>query len=469
MSPTAEGAGSNNDPAKSNNDAPPSSAKGGNPGEKMKQLFGKSLGTVASLSKLLPTGTTLAFQTMAPAFTKGGECQDHDVNFAFTWGLISFLTVLCAALSFTDSVTDKHGVTYYGVATPRGFKLFNQDLRRLKPADGESIGHLRRRMKMNALDFLHAVVSAAVFVALAFCDAGVQRCLVKQESRPWKDFLTHLPLAVGFLASFVLIIYPSKRKGIGDDGIPDPEGHDTSHKTRWRFDKSLVTAAGLSKLLPAGTTLAFQTMAPSFTRGGECKRHGVNFAFTWGLIGFLTVLCAALSFTDSITDKDGTYYGIATLWGFRLFDHHPTREGEEEWEELKRRKRINLRDCWHALLSAAVFVAIAFCDAGVQGCLVPKESSQWREFITLLPLAVGFVASFVFIIFPSNRKGIGQEGALTLDQVEAKKDEANNDTTAAATTTTTTTMKTWKKSSVSTQVAPSSSTARDEQPGSVPV
>ena len=45
------------------------------PGEKieMKKLFGKSLGTVASLSKLLPTGTTLAFQTMAPAFTKGGE------------------------------------------------------------------------------------------------------------------------------------------------------------------------------------------------------------------------------------------------------------------------------------------------------------------------------------------------------------------------------------------------------------
>ncbi|RLM58008.1 uncharacterized protein C2845_PM18G01400 [Panicum miliaceum] len=421
----------------------------------MKQLFGKSLGTVASLSKLLPTGTTLAFQTMAPAFTKGGECQDQDVNFAFTWGLISFLTVLCAPLSFTDSVTNKHGVTYYGVATPRGFKLFNQDLRRLKPAGGESIGHLRRRMKMNALDFLHAVVSAAVFVALAFCDAGVKRCLVKQESRPWKDFLTHLPL---------------ERKGIGDDGIPDPEAHDTSHKTRWRFDKSLVTAAGLSKLLPAGTTLAFQTIAPSFTRGGECKRHGVNFAFTWGLIGFLTVLCAALSFTDSITDKDGTYYGIATPRGFRLFDHHPTREGEEEWEELKRRKRIKLRDCWHALLSAAVFVEIAFCDAGVQECLVPKESSQWREFITLLPLAVGFVASFVSIIFPSNRKGIGQEGALTLDQVEAKKDEANNDTAAAAaTTTTTTTTKTWKKSSVSTQVAPSSSTARDEQPGSVPV
>ncbi|KAG2560289.1 hypothetical protein PVAP13_8KG053100 [Panicum virgatum] len=274
-------------------------------------FFDKSLGAVANLSKLLPTGTTLAFQTMAPAFTKGGECEDHDVNFAFTWGLISFLTVLCAALSFTD----RKGVTYYGVATPSGFKLFNQQkLRRLDLA-----GHQRRRMRMNWLDFLHAGVSAAVFVALAFCDAGVQRCLVKQDSQPWKDFLNHLPLAVGFLASFVLIIYPSKRKGIGDVGADDP-----SHKKRWRFDKSMVTVAGLSKLLPAGTTLAFQTMAPSFTRGGQCKRHGVNFGFTWGLIGFLTVLCAALSFTDSITDEHGvTYYGVATPPGLEALRPPP--------------------------------------------------------------------------------------------------------------------------------------------------
>ncbi|KAG2555956.1 uncharacterized protein LOC120686860 [Panicum virgatum] len=438
-----------------------SNPDGGNipPGEKMKQLFDKSLGTVASLSKLLPTGTTLAFQTMAPAFTKGGECEDHDVNFAFTWGLISFLTVLCAALSFTDSITDKNGVTYYGVATPTGFKLFNRKLRGLELAAGGNNIRQLRRMRMNWMDFLHAGVSAAVFVAIAFCDAGVQRCLVKQGSQAWKDFLNHLPLAVGFLASFVLIIYPSKRKGIGDDGVPEADD-DTSHQKRWRFDKSMVTVAGLSKLLPAGTTLAFQTMAPSFTRGGECQRHGVNFAFTWGLIVFLTVLCAALSFTDSITDRDGvTYYGIATPLGFRLFDHHPTMEGEDEWEELKRRRRIKRRDCLHALLSAAVFVAIAFCDAGVQACLIPKESRQWREFLALLPLAVGFVASFVFIVFPSTRKGIGHEGASTPDQIEVKKDEGTTatTTTTSTTTTTTTTTKTWKKNSVNTQVAPSSS------------
>ncbi|CAN6380694.1 unnamed protein product [Urochloa humidicola] len=171
----------------------------------MKRAMDKSLGTVESLSKLLPTGTTLAFQTMAPSFTKGGQCHGHDVNFAFTWGLIGFLTLLCAVLSFTDSVTDKHGHTYYG------FKLFNHDLRILDLAD-ESSSALKKRMRMGPRDLLHAVVSAAVFVALALCDAGVQRCLVPEESRTWKDFLNHLPLAVGFLASFLLIIFPSTRK-----------------------------------------------------------------------------------------------------------------------------------------------------------------------------------------------------------------------------------------------------------------
>ncbi|KAJ1254470.1 hypothetical protein BS78_K058700 [Paspalum vaginatum] len=138
-------------------------------------VFDRSLGTAAGLSKLLPTGTTLAFQTMAPSFTNGGECEDHDVNFAFTWGLIGFLTLVCALLCFTDSVTDKHGHTYYGVATPWGFKLFNRHLAELPPLLSESRQALEEKGKLKLRDWLHAVLSAAVFVALAFCDAGVQK------------------------------------------------------------------------------------------------------------------------------------------------------------------------------------------------------------------------------------------------------------------------------------------------------
>ncbi|XP_066341327.1 protein DMP10-like [Miscanthus floridulus] len=87
--------------------------------KKKRPIFSKSLGTAAGLSKLLPTGTTLAFQTMAPSFTRGGACEDHDVNFAFTCGLIVFLTLLTAALNFTDSVQGKDGNTHYGIVVLR--------------------------------------------------------------------------------------------------------------------------------------------------------------------------------------------------------------------------------------------------------------------------------------------------------------------------------------------------------------
>ncbi|KAF8641949.1 hypothetical protein HU200_067664 [Digitaria exilis] len=446
----------------------PSSSDGAAPTKKKQPRFSsKSVGTAASLSKLLPAGTTLAFQTMAPSFTKGGECSDHDVNFVFTWGLISFLTTLCAALCFTDSVTDKHGHSYYGVATPTGFKLFNHDMRSLELA--ESRCSLMRKKRMKPLDFLHAVVSAAVFVAIALCDAGVQKCLIPKGSQPWKDFLAHLPLAVGFLASFLLVIFPSERKGIGEDdsfwpGVSD--GDDDKSKTKRRlFDKSLGTVATLSRLLPTGTTLAFQTLAPSFANGGRCQRHGVNFYFTWGLIVFLTVLCAALSFTDSVTDEHGhTYYGVAVPNGFRLFDHHHPEESNNTWmQTLNEGKRMKKRDWVHAIVSAAVFVAIAFCDAGVQGCLVPEESKQWRQFLTLLPLGVGLVASFVFVIFPSERKGIGEESGWTADDEHEGSNGGNTAGPPKAPQTNSSSLKVHAMGGGITQVAPSSAAAFDQQ------
>ncbi|CAL4989334.1 unnamed protein product [Urochloa decumbens] len=382
---------------------------------KKKPVFHKSMGTVAGLRKLLPAGTTLAFETMAPAFTRGGQCNDHDVNFSFTWWLIGFLTLLCMVLSFTDSFTDKDGNTHYGVATCKGFMLFNGDLKDLQ-LSGCELKALKKRMKWNWRDFLHAILSAAVFVALAFCDAGLQRCLVPRESRHWRDFLNHLPLAVGFLASFVFIIFPSARNGIG--GASSDTDAEATAKDHQLVDKSMGIAASLSLLLPTSATLAFETLVPSFTNGGACSDHDVNFFFTWGLVVFITVLCALLRFTDSVTDMYGnTYYVLATRNGFKLFSHEPKdlrlsedkHENRMMWKDLKRRMKRKPRDFLHAFFSSAVFVALAFCNAQVQACLVPTETWQWKKLLTILPLAVGFLASFVFVIFPSTRKGIGQE------------------------------------------------------------
>jgi len=350
-----------------------------------KPVFHKSMGTVAGLRKLLPDGTTLAFETMAPAFTRGGQCNDHDVNFVFTWWLVGFLTVLCMILSFTDSFTDKDGNTHYGVATPKGFMLFNGDLKDLQLPDDE-LEALKKRMKWNRRDFLHAILRAAMFVALAFCDAGLQRCLVPRESRHWRDLLNHLPLAVGFFASFVFIIFPSARKGIGEVG-----GGPSSDKS------SVGIAASLSMLLPSSATLAFETLVPSFTNGGACSDHDVNFVFTWGLIVFLTVLCGLLRFTDRVADMYGnTYYVLATRNGFKLFSHErkdlrlsdDEHENRMKWKDLRRRMKRKPRDLLHAFFSSAVFTALAFCNAEVQACLVPTETWQWKKFITILPLAV---------------------------------------------------------------------------------
>nr|CAB3457837.1 unnamed protein product [Digitaria exilis] len=331
------------------------------------------MGTVAGLRKLLPAGTTLAFETMAPAFTRGGECTDHDVNFSFTWWLIGFLTLLCVLISFTD----KDGNTHYGVATPKGFMLFNGHLEDLQLSEDE-LKALKNRMKWNRRDFLHAILRAAVFVSLAFCDAGLQRCLVPRESLHWRDFLNHLPLAVGFLAGFAEPIDAAanqRHAGVGD------------------------AASILHK------------------RGGACSDHDVNFVFTWGLIAFLTALCALLRFTDTVADMHGnTHYVLATRDGFKLLGGHDPkdlklsddgRENRVKLKDLKRRVKRRPRDFVHAFFSSAVFMALAFCNAEVQSCLVPTETWQWQKFLTILPLGVGFLASFVFVIFPSTRKGIG--------------------------------------------------------------
>nr|CAB3454201.1 unnamed protein product [Digitaria exilis] len=386
---------------------------------KKKLVFHKSIGTVAGLRKLLPAGTTLAFETMAPAFTRGGECTDHDVNFSFTWWLIGFLTLLCVLISFTDSFTDKDGNTHYGVATPKGFMLFNGHLKDLQLSDDE-LKALKNRMKWHRRDFLHAILRAAVFVSLAFCDAGLQRCLVPRESLHWRDFLNHLPLAVGFLAGFAFIIFPSSRNGIGETEttttVKNKKKKDDDHDNRL-VDKSMGIAASLSMLLPTSATLALETLLPSFTNGGACSDHDVNFVFTWGLIAFLTALCALLRFTDTVADMHGnTHYVLATRDGFKLLGGHDPkdlklsddgRENRVKLKDLKRRIKRRPRDFVHAFFSSAVFMALAFCNAEVQSCLVPTETWQWQKFLTILPLGVGFLASFVFVIFPSTRKGIG--------------------------------------------------------------
>lgn len=171
---------------------------------------------------------------------------------------------------------------------------------------------------------------------------------------------------------------------------------------------ALSSASDLMKLLPTGTVLAFQALAPSFSNHGVC--HAANRYLVLSLIGACAVSCVLLSFTDSLVGRDGKlYHGAATFWGFYPFNYTGTREQREaafDDEDLSR-FRVTALDFVHAFFSALVFLAVALADASIQGCLFPDAGPDVRELLVNLPLGAGVLSSMVFMIFPTTRKSIG--------------------------------------------------------------
>ncbi|RRT55260.1 hypothetical protein B296_00007132 [Ensete ventricosum] len=173
----------------------------------------------------------------------------------------------------------------------------------------------------------------------------------------------------------------------------------TTGVAEWSCNLSLV------KLLPSGTVLAFQALAPPFSNRGACLRS--NRYLTAALIHLCAAACALLSLTDSLRGCDGKlYYGIATLGGLHVVNY----EGEEgeRGRVLRdlRRYRLRVRDGVHAVLGVVMFLAVAFSDADVVECFFPDVGAEVRQLLVNLPLGAGLVASVVFVMFPTTRKGV---------------------------------------------------------------
>lgn len=64
-------------------------------------------------------------------------------------------------------------------------------------------------------------------------------------------------------------------------------------------------------------------------------------------------------------------------------------------------------DLVHGVASVLVFVAVAMRDKNVLSCFYPAPSKEAQEVLNVLPLAVGMVSSFLFMVFPTRRHGIG--------------------------------------------------------------
>ncbi|KQK04388.1 protein DMP2 [Brachypodium distachyon] len=183
----------------------------------------KTLSGASDLLKLLPTGTVLAFQALAPSFTNHGVCHTT-ANRYLVLALISTCAVSCVLLSFTDSLVSRgDGRLYYGLATFRGFYPFNFAG---SAAERGAMFKDVAKFRITALDFVHAVFSAVVFLAVAASDASVQSCLFPDAGAGVRELLVNLPLGAGFLSSVVFIVFPTTRKSIGyTDMTPHTHSH----------------------------------------------------------------------------------------------------------------------------------------------------------------------------------------------------------------------------------------------------
>ncbi|KAF9670004.1 hypothetical protein SADUNF_Sadunf13G0023300 [Salix dunnii] len=168
-----------------------------------------------------------------------------------------------------------------------------------------------------------------------------------------------------------------------------------------------VSAANLANLLPTGTVLAAEALLPSFTNNGECSL--ANEYLTLGIIACCSLACFLSSFTDSFTGKDGRiYYGIAIWKDFLVFNDVDSEDGAGGEEKHNREKlAITYIDFVHAFTSLTVFLVFAMSDSNVQKCFFPKVGANEKALIMNLPLGAGFLASLLFMLFPTRRKGIG--------------------------------------------------------------
>lgn len=168
-----------------------------------------------NLSHLLPTGTFLAFQALAPLFTNNGVCQTTEK--VVTAILLSFFFSLCFVLSFVDSVTTENGKVYYGLVTPRG--LFNQQFRKSKISgdllagdDFFTGGDENDDYKLKTSDFMNGMLNVITFGALSCLTPPITTCYYPGIS---PTIVKTGPILAAMVVGVLFGVFPSGRHGVG--------------------------------------------------------------------------------------------------------------------------------------------------------------------------------------------------------------------------------------------------------------
>ncbi|KAK9064674.1 hypothetical protein SSX86_016056 [Deinandra increscens subsp. villosa] len=202
---------------------------------------------------------------------------------------------------------------------------------------------------------------------------------------------------------------------------PQPQlfpSRQTHPKSTHPAHKTLAAATNLANLLPTTMVLTFRALTPSFTNRATATTTTcppANHHLTSSLITISSIICFFSSFTDTFIDPtDGKlYYGFATFKGLYVFNYGTHRHFCDQEaavatdDEGLRRFKISGIDVVHAFVSVIVFLVFAFSDTDVQRCMVPDLGADLDVVLMNLPLGVGILASFLFTVFPTTRRGLG--------------------------------------------------------------
>ncbi|XP_010553995.1 PREDICTED: uncharacterized protein LOC104823904 [Tarenaya hassleriana] len=197
--------------------SPPAGAAGGGGRGRKRRMVAKGVQkTVSKTSMLvnfLPTGTLLMFEMVLPSIYRDGEC--NGVNTLMITLLLVLCSLSCFLFHFTDSFKAGDGKIYYGFVTPRGLAVF---MAPPPAAEGEIPAEIPvndERYKLKVNDFVHAVMSVMVFMAIAFSDRRVTRCLFPGKEKEMEQVMESFPLMVGVVCSALFLVFPTTRYGIG--------------------------------------------------------------------------------------------------------------------------------------------------------------------------------------------------------------------------------------------------------------
>ncbi|XP_008809149.2 protein DMP2-like [Phoenix dactylifera] len=173
-------------------------------------------------------------------------------------------------------------------------------------------------------------------------------------------------------------------------------------------DKTFQGVGNLIKVLPSGTVFLFQFLNPLLTNKGSC--HTANKYLAGALLIICGLSCFFASFTDSHVGSNGKiYYGVATMNGLHTFS-----DPDSSKKNLSKYK-LRFSDFVHAFLALIIFAVIALLNSNTIKCFYPSFESTEKKLMMALPVVVGGISSFVFMVFPSTRHGVGYPPTQTKD------------------------------------------------------